>query len=410
MSSGGGTIIPDIHNNGSNNLLQAILNQLSSSTPANTPFADIYNTTEKNLLYAILLQLVANGDGSGSGGGSGGNSWKLDGNAPAPNAFLGTTNAQPLLFKQEGDKVAEFLRNGNLLNLRIGAEHFVNMFIGEVPGGHVPAGENNIIGYRELVLRVISSGDGVGNLGLEADKTVAITAGKSVGIKAGTGDGEGFFWKDAKSIGEEEHTYSLVLRNDTTGELKTIGGSGGGIGDSDPLGGLYWKTGGNSSPATTDFTIGSKTVDDVSLITANTELVRFTKTGAVGIKKGSPSSTFDVFGSIGARMVKASVADFAEYHITEAVTGETAAFTFVIDYAGVNEADAYLPPAENCEGRLAMVKRTATNNGGDFSLGSDGGGVEDQLGNIGTNITLSANSVYLYQSDGTDWLLLFFRL
>lgn len=398
-----------------NKLLALIASSLPLSPvpPMPTPAkplggATVYaDTSENQLLWIILHRLQ--GYFSGGGDGSGGDSWKLDGNAPAPNAFLGTTNAQPLLFKQEGDKVAEFLRNGNLLNLRIGAEHFVNMFIGEVPGGHVPAGENNIIGYRELVLRVISSGDGVGNLGLEADKTVAITAGKSVGIKAGTGDGEGFFWKDAKSIGEEEHTYSLVLRNDTTGELKVIGGGEGGSGDGsgNPFNGLYWKTGGNSAPGTTSFVFGSVTTNDISFIAANQEVMQLRKTGCVGIKTGNVNSTLEVFGSLGLRMVKEPLGDGGSYSITEAVVGETAAHTFIFDYAGIGSTDVYLPDAANCPGRLYIVKRTATSNGGDFNLLADGGGVEEPgSGGISSGISVPPKSSYWYQSDGTDWLLL----
>ena len=50
---------------------------------------------------------------NGSGGGGGGSGWSLNGNVATDSSFLGTTNAQDLVFKQNNTTVARFSNNYN---------------------------------------------------------------------------------------------------------------------------------------------------------------------------------------------------------------------------------------------------------------------------------------------------------
>lgn len=205
----------------------------------------------------------------------------------------------------------------------------------------------------------------------------------------------------------------LSLSNPVTGEMAwttpgAIVNAGGGA-----TAGQYWATGGNSSPTTTNFTLGSLTADDVSFVTGigGNEVIRLTKTGGVGIRQSSPSSSLDVAGSFGVRLTKISMSDGGTYTIGSAVSDATGALTYVIDFDGsVSDGNIVLPDPANAINRIIIVKRSLVNMGAALFLSSSGAGkVENDAGDFVTNFSIDPNKCYWLQSDGSNWHLIFYR-
>ncbi len=203
----------------------------------------------------------------------------------------------------------------------------------------------------------------------------------------------------------------LSLKTPANGEMEwstpaSIVSSGGGA-----TAGQFWATGGNASPATTDFRLGSTTFDDVQFITSGIEVVRLSKTGGVGVRTTSPNSSLDVAGSFGARLTKISLSDGDTYTIAPSVSDATGSLTYVVDFdGGVSDGNFILPNPANATNRVVIVKRSTVNLGASLNLSSDGSGnVENESGSFVASYAIDPNKCYWLQSDGSNWHLIFYR-
>jgi hypothetical protein len=202
----------------------------------------------------------------------------------------------------------------------------------------------------------------------------------------------------------------LSLKTPGTGEMEwstpaSIVSSGGGA-----TAGQYWATGGNSSPGTTNFTLGSLSTDDVRFVSDGSEVIRLTKTGGVGVRTTSPNSSFDVSGSFGAKLIHVALDDLQTYTVSSSVSDSTAALTYVIDYNGLSKATFRFPNPANAKDRCIIIKRTQNDLGGILNIDVTGGGtLEDYPGSFTVVMSLDPTASLCYQSDGTKWWLLFQR-
>lgn len=205
----------------------------------------------------------------------------------------------------------------------------------------------------------------------------------------------------------------MALTNPANGAMTwispgTIVSSGGGA-----TAGQFWATGGNSSPGTTNFTLGSLTADDVRFVTGSggNEVIRLTKTGAVGIRQSSPNSSLDVHGSFGARFNTVNLGDGFFYTIASAGSDTTGALTYFVKPTESGQGFFQLPSAANAKDRIIIVKLQ----GGGASLAytltvqSTGGIdlVENRDGNLVSSVDMLSGYTHWYQSDGIQWWLIF---
>ena len=150
-----------------------------------------------------------------------------------------------------------------------------------------------------------------------------------------------------------------------------------------------WKTLGNSATVAAINFIG--TTDNIDFVTRtnNTEKMRITAAGSVGIATATPNSTFQVAGSVATPITTQSAA----YNVT------ASDFTVISDCSSGTFA-LTLPDPTTCKGRnYILIKGDATNNVLSFSR-------PISLSSAVTISSVNYNVRLHIQSDGTNWWLI----
>lgn len=410
--------INNFHNTDNKNLMQDILNALvSAPTGTNATFQDIFNTTDKNLLYAILLAIRANGGGTGTGGGTSG--WGLNGNAVSPGNFLGTTNAQPLVFKHHGEEVLRILRNANTSNIMdffIG-EEFMNLYLGGNVGGD---GEVNITTPREMCIKALTGLSVVSGTGAEISAEVLNLNGVTVSIdvtegleisglgNAGSGakllavEGASGVPKSVKETGYTvQHLVNLVNNYNTLlQQLININATLTGIGNP-------WKVGGNSGDGNgTDMLLGTLTTNDLVIVTGSsaTEALRATKAARVGVRQDSPSSVFEVNGTIGAAILPVTMAAGDEIAIAPSDAGALTYYIEVVGNGGQVPILRLPDPATDPNRLYILANSAASVDSVAIATSTNGNYIMQDTGAFGADYALQPNGRIWLHSDGANYI------
>lgn len=343
--------------------------------------------------------------------GSSSNFWRTNGNAIGAGGFIGTTNSQHLVLKQNSQQVALFKPGiaADITEMYLGNSK-ANLFLG---GSVTGIGQSNITAPGTLDIkgtnRTFFRSDAFAFMG--SNDTVFLQSGRII-LAADTGltgvsTTKGLIVKFLPFA--TNGTNYLLTLDSATGRVRKTSATL----SSFATAGQYWATGGNASPATTDFRLGSLTADDVQFVTGTggLEVMRLTKTGGVGVRTTSPSSSFDVGGSFGTNIITHYLPDGATFIINPQVSAADGAMTYIFDYdGGTGDGTVQLPSPVNTKGRLIVIKRTRSSSTMDFKVVSTGGEVIEEPGGLYVStLVVAPLSVYWYQSDGTYWRLIFFR-
>ncbi len=148
-----------------------------------------------------------------------------------------------------------------------------------------------------------------------------------------------------------------------------------------------WKLDGNAVTATKK--LGTTSAYPLPIITNNVERVRIDTAGRVGVGTSSPTSTFQVNGSVAMNIVSKS----ANYTLT------ATDYTVLCD-ASTAGFTVTLPAASTCTGRIyRIVKIDETSNILTFSTSL-------RYSKNTSITTLNYNKTLTVQSDGTDWWII----
>jgi len=130
--------------------------------------------------------------------------------------------------------------------------------------------------------------------------------------------------------------------------------------------------------------------DNIRFSTANTEHMRITSTGNVGIKTSAPISNFEINGSMGHKVTHTAV-NLTLNNTHNVVLASNSSGTVVIN----------LPTVSSCQGRIYTIKRIGS---GNVTVNPNG---SETIDGVSANYNFATQYEFItILSDGGQWLLI----